>query len=71
MNQMHTRRHVKKKKTEIGNPVLGKKKKISETIVLMIVKECIQRSNNSKAKVNQDNLEDRLYLKMSTVPFTG
>lgn len=27
MNQMHTRRHVKKKKTEIGNPVLGKKKK--------------------------------------------
>lgn len=67
---MHTRRHVKKKKTEIGNPVLGKKK-ISETIVLMIVKECIQRSNNSKAKVNQDNLEDRLYLKMNTVPSTG
>lgn len=60
----------KEKKTEIGSPVLGKKK-ISETIVLMIVKECIQRSNNSKAKVNQDNLEDRLYLKMSTVPFTG
>lgn len=67
---MHMRRHVKKKKTEIGNPVLGKKK-ISKTIVLMIFKECIQRSNNSKAKVNQDNLEDRLYLKMNTVPSTG
>lgn len=67
---MHMRRHVKKKKTEIGNPVLGKKK-ISKTIVLMIFKECIQRSNNSKAKVNKDNLEDRLYLKMNTVPSTG
>lgn len=30
MNQMHTRRHVKKKKTEIGNPVLGKKKKLAK-----------------------------------------
>lgn len=59
-----------KKRRKLETP-FSVKKKISETIVLMIVKECIQRSNNSKAKVNQDNLEDRLYLKMSTVPFTG
>lgn len=45
----------KEKKMEIGNPVLGKKKN-SKTIVSMIVKECIKRSNNSNAKENQDNL---------------